>query len=322
VNVAPLDRRVQMLGWMLRRLPASALQALTPSAIRDPRAGRSRLNPLTGVFFGRLPPGLAVTNLRSPGPEEDLVVRVYRRAAASPTARPLVVNYHGDAWTPGHLDMADWLCGHVAKALDAVVVSVGYRRAPADPFPAALDDCYAGLEWAAEHAGDLGADAGRLAVMGDGTGGGLAAVVCLLARDHAGPAIAHQALLYPSTDLVLDGHPAGIGKAEPVLTLADMLAYRDGYLGAHGTAADWRVSPLHAGDHTGLPPALVQTAQHDLLREDGVRYADALSRAGVPVRLTEYAGAPHGYLSLPGLCRAATQALAELTAEQARALAP
>jgi acetyl esterase len=320
--MAPLDRRVRMLGWALRRLPPSLLRAMTAPAVGATRDGRPRRTRLTRAFSGRLPPGLAVTNLRSPGPEEDLALRLYRPATASPAARPLVVNYHGDAWTHGRLDMADWLCGHVAKALDAVVVSVGYRRAPADPFPAALDDCYAGLEWAAEHAGDLGADAGRLAVMGDGTGGGLAAVVCLLARDHAGPAIAHQALLYPSTDLALDGHPAGNGEAAPVLTLADMLAYRDDYLGEHGTATDWRVSPLRADDHTGLPPALVQTAEHDLLRDDGVRYSDALSRAGVPVRLTEYAGAPHGYLSLPGLCRAATQALAELTAEQARALAP
>jgi acetyl esterase len=136
-----------------------------------------------------------------------------------------------------------------------------------------------------------------------------------MARDAGGPAIAHQALAYPATDLELDSPSIAALPDAPFLARADIDTYKRLYLGDHGDPSDPYVSPLRAGDLRGLPPALVQTAEHDAIKDDGRRYAEALRRAGVPVRFTEYLGQPHGYLSVPGACRAAPQALSEIAQE-------
>ena len=248
-------------------------------------------------------------------------MRVYRPArVAQPGsgARPLIINFHGGGFVFGELRMSDWLCSRVALAVGAVVVSVDYRLAPRHRFPAAIDDGYAALLWAADNAASLGAG-GPIGVMGESAGGNLSAVLCLLARDRGGQAISHQVLLYPATDMT-SIKPAA---ANSPLRISgpDMLAFRRHYLG-EADPRDVRVSPLLAADHSGLPPALIQVGEHDPLRDDGVRYAAALRDAGVPVRLTEYVGMPHGYLDFPGLCRSALQALSEVCAEQTAALAP
>ena len=142
-------------------------------------------------------------------------------------------------------------------------------------------------------------------------------MLCLLARDRGGPALSHQVLLYPATDMTA-AHPATA--STPFLSGPEMEAYRRHYL-ADADPSDPMASPLLASDHHGLPPALIQVAEHDPLRDDGIRYAAGLRAAGVPVRLTEYVGMPHGYLNFPGLCRVAPQALAEICAEQTAALA-
>jgi acetyl esterase/lipase len=160
--------------------------------------------------------------------------------------------------------------------------------------------------------------------MGDSAGGNLAAVVALMARDRNGPRIAVQGLVYPATDLTLSSPSIDENADAPVLTKADCVAFRDHYLGGQDPR-DPYVSPLFATDHSGLPPALVQVAELDPIRDDGLRYAAALRAAGVPVRTTTYVGMPHGYLSFPGFCRSAPQAMAELCAELAlhlRAEAP
>ena len=179
------------------------------------------------------------------------------------------------------------------------------------------------LVWVAENAADLGAGGPgegappRIGVMGESAGGNLAAVTCLLARDRGGPRISHQALLYPPTDMTRMSPGAATSL---ILNAPEMLAYRRHYLG-DADPADPRASPLLAGDHQSLPPALIQVGEHDPLRDDGVRYAAVLRSAGVPVRFTEYVGMPHGYLNFPGICRSARQALGEICAEQAAALA-
>jgi acetyl esterase len=153
--------------------------------------------------------------------------------------------------------------------------------------------------------------------MGESAGGTLAAVMCLLARDRGGPAISHQALIYPATDMTAIRSPA---KDMPFLSHDEMTAYRRLYLGPDGDPANPLASPLLAASHRGLPPALIQVAEHDPLREDGAWYAAALRAAEVPVRFTEYVGVPHGFVNFPRLCRSAAQALAEICAEQSAAL--
>jgi acetyl esterase/lipase len=320
--MAPLDRRVRLWAWMVRR--QGSIAGKSDAEIMAIQSRPTPSNAVTDRIFGTVVPGTEVRDRTIDGPGGKLPVRVYRPARGGPGARPMILNFHGGGFVFGDLRMADWMCSSVAVTVDAVVVSVDYRLAPAHRFPAAADDCYAALVWAAEHAADLGAagpgeaTAPRIGVMGESAGGNLSAVTCLAARDRGGPQISHQALLYPPTDLTrMPPNAAGA----LIISDSEMLAFRRLYLG-DADPADPRVSPLLAEDHSGLPPALIQVGEHDPLREDGARYAAALQSAGVPVRFTEYVGMPHGYLNFPGICRAAPQALAEICAEQAAALAP
>jgi acetyl esterase len=318
--MASIDRRVRLWAWMVRR--QGSIASKSEADIIALQARHMPDNALTNRIFGTVAPGTEVSDRTIPGSAGDLTVRSYRPSrAALPVpdggARPLIVNFHGGGFVFGELRMSDWLCSHVAVTVGAVVVSVDYRLAPRHRFPSAVDDCYAALLWAAKNASDLGAD-GPLGVMGESAGGNLAAVMCLLARDGGGPAISHQALLYPPTDMTVSSPSAAADKAL-FIPKPEVLAYRRHYLG-DADPRDPRVSPLLADDHSRLPPALIQVGEHDPLRDEAARYAAALRAAGVPVRFTEYVGMPHGYLNFPGVCRSAPQALAELCAEQQAAL--
>ncbi len=318
--MAPIDRRVRMWAWLVQR--QGSVGTKSDADIIAMQSRHMPSNGLTNVIFGSVRPGTELRDVTISGPGGGIGARVYRRAGAGPGPRPLILNFHGGGFVFGDLRMADWMCSSVAVTVDAVVVSVDYRLAPAHPFPAAVDDCYAALTWATDNAAGLGAvgpedgAAPRIGVMGESAGGNLSAVMCLLARDRGGPQISHQALLYPPTDLTL--RPA-TGAHTLIISEPDMAAFRRLYLG-DADPADPQVSPLLALDHSRLPPALIQVAEHDPLRADGVRYAAALRAAGVPVRFTEYVGMPHGYLNFPGVCRGAAQAMAEICAEQTAAL--
>jgi acetyl esterase/lipase len=304
-QMARMETRLRLWGWVTRRQASVAgkseadVLALQRRQVPD--------NVVTDWIFGTL------------APAGDIGIRVYRPRGATAGPRPLIVYFHGGGFVFGHLRLGDWPCGAVASRVGAVVVSVDYRLAPAHRFPAAVEDCYAALAWAAAHAAELGAG-GPLAVMGESAGGTLSAVMCLLAHERGGPAISHQALVYPATDMTA-ARPAALANA-PFLSAAEMTAFRRHYLGPDGDPGHPWASPLLAAGHAGLPPALIQVAEHDPLREDGVRYAAALRTAGVPVRLTEYVGVPHGFVNFPGLCRSAHQALAEMCAEQTAHLVP
>ena len=312
--MAPMDRRLRVFAWMVRR--QGSIAGKSEAEVIALQARHMPDNAVTNFIFGKVAPGIQASVRTIPGPGGDIAVRVYRPLATGGAgARPLVVYFHGGGFVLGELRMGDWLCSQVARNVGAVVVSVDYRLAPRHRFPAAVDDCYAALLWAAENAGSLGAG-GPVGVMGESAGGNLSAVVCLLARDRGGPVISHQVLLYPATDMT-SVSPATA--STPFLTAPEMRAYRDHYV-ADADPSDPRLSPMLVEDHSKLPPALIQVGEHDPLRDDGARYAATLRAAGVPVRLTEYVGMPHGYLNFPGLCRCAPQALAEICAEQKAAL--
>jgi acetyl esterase/lipase len=315
--MARIDLRLRAWGWLTRRM--FSVETMSDAQLLALQARPVPANAVTNWLFGTVAPGVGVTDRSIPGPAGDLQVRVYQPpAGAGPSAgRPLVVYFHGGGFVLGGLYMGNWICGAVAASVGAVVVSVDYRLAPSHPFPAAVEDCYAAVAWAAGNAAGLGAT-GPVGVMGESAGGNLAAVACLLARDRGGPVISHQALIYPSADMT-KGDPAADPHA-PFLSAAEISAYKRLYLGPDGDPASPWASPLLA-EHAGLPPALIQVGEHDPLREDGVRYAAALRAAGVPVRFTEYVGMPHGFANFPGLTRAAHQAVAEVCAEQSAALA-
>ena len=320
--MARIDLRLRAWGWLTRRMVSVA--AMSDAEVIALQGRQMPANAVTNWLFGKVAPGVAVTDRTVRGPAGDLKVRLYQRPAGGDAAsdrsaagRPLVVYFHGGGFALGGLDMGNWVCGSVAASVGAVVVSVDYRLAPSHVFPAAVEDCYAALAWAAGNAAELGAT-GRVGVMGESAGGNLAAVTCLIARERGGPDISHQALIYPATDMTRPA-PASADPSAPFLSAAEISAYKRLYLGPDGDPANPWASPLLA-EHAGLPPALIQVGEHDPLREDGVRYAEALRAAGVPVRFTEYVGMPHGFVNFPGLSMAAHQAMAEVCAEQSAAL--
>ncbi|HZQ33816.1 MAG TPA: alpha/beta hydrolase, partial [Mycobacterium sp.] len=191
-----------------------------------------------------------------------------------------------------------------------VVVSVDYRLAPEHPFPAAVEDVWAVTQWVAAHGGEFGADPGRLAVAGDSAGGTLSAVMCQMARDADGPPIAFQLLWYPAT--AFDSSlPSFIENADaPILDTAATDDFTRWYVGDMDTTnPPPAVAPARATDFSGLPLAYIAVAGHDPLRDDGVRYAELLSAAGVSVTLDNARTLVHGYLGYAGVVPAATDAM-------------
>ena len=282
--------------------------------IAEARTAHPGHNRVRDAVFGALAAGVTVAEQVVPARSGELRVRLYSPTGGTP--RGTVVNFHGGGWVLGAVDGNDWTCSTVAARTGAQVVSVDYRLAPEHRFPAGVEDCLDGLRWAA----GLPSSAAGIVVMGDSAGGNLAAVVALAGRGTDSPPIALQVLIYPGTDLTKQSPSLVTNADAPFLTRAAVDAFTDHYLGPDGDPRDPLASPLLASDHTGLPPALVITAEHDPIRDDGRRYATALREAGVPVRHTDYVDAPHGFLSVPGLVPAAKQAVAEICAEITSAL--
>jgi len=190
------------------------------------------------------------------------------------------------------------------------VVSVDYRLAPENPFPAAVDDAYAALQWVSENAESLGGDPSRIAVAGDSAGGNLSAVVSLRARDRNGPKVSCQALIYPATDpSSLDTQSQNDFATGFLLTKEGLEWFRSQYLPRPEDRVDPYASPLLAPDHSNLPPAVVITAQFDPLRDEGEAYAEKLRQAGVPVEVVRYESMIHGFVSFLGIVDQAAEAL-------------
>ncbi|WP_343750120.1 alpha/beta hydrolase [Salarchaeum japonicum] len=262
------------------------------------------------VFGGTSRTVAFVRDLAIPGPRGEIPLRVYRD---TDDPAGTLVFYHGGGWTLGTLESAGDLCRELAARTDRVVVSVDYRLAPEHPFPEGLDDAYAALEWASEHAGAFGG-ADDVAVAGTSAGGNLAAAVALRARDHDGPAISHQALCYPITNHAFDTDSYRENADGPLLTRADMEWFWEQYARSPVDAANPYASVLRAPDHATLPDATVVTAGHDPLRDEGRAYADALDDAGTPVEHHHYPSMAHGFLSLTDSVAVADDAMAAVAA--------
>lgn len=237
-----------------------------------------------------------VEDRRIPGPAGEIPVRIYTPEGEAPL--PVLVFFHGGGWVIGSLDSHDALCRTLARAVPALVISVDYRLAPEHPFPAAVEDSHAALRWAFDNAAALGGDPARLAVGGDSAGGNLAAVVALLARDRGGPALAHQLLVYPATDLRGDTVSMRENGEGYFLTHGVMVWFSNHYLTSAQKLLP-HASPLLAPDLRGLPPATVITAEFDPLRDEGEAYAARLREAGVAVEATRYDGMIHGFFTIP-----------------------
>ncbi len=224
---------------------------------------------------------------------DGVVGRLYRPAVGA--SLPLIVYFHGGGWVLGSVSASEATCRRLANASGCAVLSVEYRLAPEHKFPAAVEDAYAAIRWAAANARSLGCDSNRLAVAGESAGGNLAAAVALLARDAGAPRIVRQLLIYPVID-ARAGYPSYAENRDgPVLTSVAMAWFVDHYLPGSADRADPRVSPIAAASHTGLPPAMVITAEHDPLRDEGEAYGARLRAAGVAADVRRCDGMVHGF---------------------------
>ncbi|MFG2779085.1 alpha/beta hydrolase [Streptomyces prunicolor] len=278
---------------------------------------RAQLSAEAWIFGDELPIE-TVEDIRIPAAHLDLPARIYRPAGLTGPAGGLV-HFHGGGWTLGDLAAADAVSRWLAHHAGVVVISVDYRLAPENPFPAALDDALGAYLQVATHAEEYGLDPARIGVSGESAGGNLAAVVAQeTARAARGgpsptptptPTPALQVLFQPVTDLSTKRASYRLFGEGFTMTEADMDFYRRSYLGDHGSATDPRVSPLLADDLSGVAPAYISTAGFDVLRDEGEVYARRLELAGVPVTLVRTPSLAHSAINVPGICPPARDAL-------------
>ena len=295
----PLHPQVAQLLERVSRSPLPPYHTVSPFVAR-------RIYRDTRAALAPAAPEVAEVRLHA---TKDFALRTYR--PAKPATLPALVYFHGGGWTIGDLDTHDVVCRQLALGAGCVVVSVDYRLAPEHPFPAAVEDCSAAVQWTVDNAQKLGIDARRIAVGGDSAGGNLAAVVALLARDAGGPRIAFQLLVYPATDQRGTAASHENNGQGYLLTRESIAFFRSAYLPRQDQWTDWRASPLLAKSHAGLPPALVVTAGYDPLVDEGRAYAEKLRAAGVRVEYREYEDMVHGFLLFGGVLDTSNTALAE-----------
>lgn len=286
----------------VRSAPGPSARELGPQALREGQRNRVRARPRG--------PELAVVEDQTAG--GGVPVRLYRPTSGT---HPLVVFLHGGMWTIGDLESHDRLCRRLAACAEVAVLAVDFRRAPEHPWPAAVDDVTDVVRWAFDHQPKLAGDGEPLLIAGDSSGGNLAALACLRLRDEGGPLPGAQVLAFPNTDLTLS-QPSVAEKGTGWGLPADDVAWgAEFWVPDPALRADPRVSPLHAADLAGLPPALIVTAEHDPLRDEGELFAARLAAAGVPVLHRREPRMIHGFLTLDTVSPAAAQAGERLFAD-------
>ena len=288
---------------------------LPPAEARKQMEEAPRL-PVPEVAVGR------IVDRTIPGPDGEIPIRIYTpEGEPDGAASPALVFFHGGGWVIGSIESHDGTARALVRDGRCVVVSVDYRLAPEHPFPAAPDDCAAATRWVAENAAEIGVDPARIAVGGDSAGGNLAAVVAQMLRDQGGPALVFQLLVYPVTSFDRNT-PSMVRNAEGYFLTRDAMLWFDGHYAPDAEQrANPYAAPLLAADLSGLPPALVITAELDPLCDEGEAYAGKLSKAGVPVTHTQYTGVFHGFLGMAGLIAKASEAQREAGEALRRAFA-
>ena len=262
-------------------------------------------------------PMIEVRELRVAGAEGELDARLYRPVDQGNL--PLLVFFHGGGFVIGNLDTHDNLCRSLARQTEAVVVSVAYRLAPENPYPAAPLDCYAATCWLVENAAALGVDGRRLALAGDSAGGNLALAVSQMAAQRQGPKIRYQCLFYPVTDARCDSQSYEDFADGYLLSSAMMYWFWQQYLQGSGQGDEPWASPLRADSMAGMPPTTLLTAEFDPLRDEGEAFARRLLEAGISVRLQRCEGMTHGFISMAPFVERAALALADAATDLRRA---
>jgi len=301
----PLTAESEAVLQELENQGVPALDALPPTE------GRALFNEVFKTQPEDQEPVARVEPLAIPAGGTEIPARLYAPEAQGPL--PVLVHFHGGGWVYLNLDTHDGYCRQLANQAGVAIVAVEYRKAPEQPFPAAVEDCYAALCWVADNAAGLGLDPDRIATIGDSAGGNLAAVTAQMARDQGGPALRAQVLTYPAVDAELASPSIKENAEAPILPESALRWFWDHYLGA-ADRLDPRASPLRASSLAGLPAAFVSTAELDPLRDEGEAYADKLEAAGVPVECRRYDGVFHGFMLLGKFIPEARELIADQAA--------
>ena len=300
----PLHPQIQDVLRAMEKAQLRPIEAMTPPEAREQMEAVAKARNANPTPVG------SIEERRIPGPGGEIGVRLYKPANPHGPL-PMILYFHGGGHVIGSLDTHDAVARRFCSGAEALVASVDYRMGPEHRFPAAVEDSFAALRWLHAAADEIGGDASRIAVAGDSAGGNLATVVALLARDAGGPALRLQVLVYPVADYGLTGssydkYANGYG----VLTREAMQWFQGHYLRDRSDADDWRASPIKAPDLSRLPPAVVITAECDVLHDEGEAYAEALRKAGVPVQYREYPGMIHAFFGMAPAVDGAVEAQA------------
>jgi acetyl esterase len=258
----------------------------------------------------------SVVNVAVPGPEVSIPMRVY--APAGDGLLPAILYFHGGGFCTGSIDLVDPLCRALANRSGCVVISVGYRLAPEHPYPAAVLDAYIAANWVAQNGREIGVDSNRLAIAGDSAGANLATVTCMVLRDKGDDVrIWQQVLIYPVTDLVKDDTPSYRDNGEGYLLTRGMMKWFKGHYlsGAEDRIWEPYCSPVRQKDLSGLPPAIIVTAEYDPLRDEGEAYGQLLEMDGVRGDVRRQEGMIHGFFWMGSAIDRGRELIDELGAE-------
>jgi acetyl esterase len=256
------------------------------------------------------------------GPAGEIPVRIYwPEISGRSKSLPILLLYHGGGFALGDLDTHENMARYYCKHAELIVINVDYRRSPENKFPHAVEDCYAALCWAEKNAQEIGGDPKRIAVTGDSAGGNLSAVMTQLALSRQGPSIAYQLLAYPVVSMKMDADYESrktFGQGEYFLSMKDINWLSDMYFtDPKRESESVLASPILNEDLAALPPALVITAGHDPLRDEGKDYADRLKAAGVDAEYQCFESTIHGFMTFGGALDVGKEAL-ELAAQKLR----
>ncbi len=291
---------------VLDEVNALEAKSVWDTPIEETRAG------FHALVVGLANPGPEVAKVEDraiPGPHGSIPVRIYwPNVPKAGQTLPVFVYFHGSGFVVLNIDSFDHVCRSLCLKANCIVVSVDYRKAPENKFPKPIDDAWAATKWVVGACKELSGDVNRIAVGGDSAGGCLATVVAQRAKAEGGPKLVFQLLIYPVTDTRRD---TGSYEefAEGYLLTADVMRwFFDCYFNSEDERATVTAAPTRAADLTGLPPALVITATHDPLHDEGVVYARNLMAAGVPTEHVDFEGQVHGFWTATARFDAATQA--------------
>jgi acetyl esterase len=299
----PIDPEVQSV---LDRMAAAGGKPIEESTVAEARAAAWGWLDYTGAPE----PVANVVDRFIPGPTADIPIRIYTPHGTGPF--PAVVMFHGSGWVLSNIDHADAPHRALANRAGAIVVAVNYQKAPEHKFPIGLDDCTAATRWVFNNAAALGVDPTRVGVGGDSAGGNIAAAIALRFRAEGQPKLAFQMLVYPATDGGFDFRSMHENSEGYLLTASAVRWFWGHYLNDPAEVDNPLVSPLRAPDLSGLPPAIVVTAEYDPLRDEGEAFADRLAAAGVATIKRRYDGVVHAFFWMSGAVTASRRLIDDL----------